>query len=137
MDYWVVKINNTGNIEWQNTIGGNHYDYLYSLIQTSDSGYLLGGRSNSGFSGDKTEVNLGGWDYWVVKLTNTGTIEWQNTIGGNGDDNLYSVTEDATGNYLLGGTSTSNLSGDKTENSLGLSDYWADRFLVHMATLSS
>ncbi|MFT5071880.1 MAG: hypothetical protein ACI8V8_001851, partial [Chitinophagales bacterium] len=69
-------------IEWQNTIGGSSGDYLYSINQTSDGGYILGGRSSSGLSGDKTEGSQGNDDYWVVKLNSLGVIEWQNTIGG-------------------------------------------------------
>ena len=42
-------------IEWQNTIGGNYYDQLNSIQQTSDGGYILGGWSDSNISGDKTE----------------------------------------------------------------------------------
>jgi hypothetical protein len=46
-DYWIVKTNSLGNIQWQNTIGGNFDDYLFSLEQTSDGGFILGGFSRS------------------------------------------------------------------------------------------
>ncbi len=65
-------------IEWQNTIGGNSDDQLYSVIQTTDGAYLLGGYSTSGISGDKTEANHGGSDYWLVKL-----IDNYNLLTGN------------------------------------------------------
>ena len=123
-DYWVVKVNSAGTTEWQNTIGGSSYDDLYSAQQTSDGGYILAGRSYSGISGDKTEASSGGYDYWIVKLNNTGAIEWQNTIGGSGDDNLWSAEQTADGGYILGGYSTSGISGDKTEAAIGLADYW-------------
>ena len=55
-------------IEWENTIGGLSSDFLAASLQTSDGGYILGGLSFSGISGDKTEALLGGFDYWVVKL---------------------------------------------------------------------
>ncbi|MBK7969764.1 MAG: hypothetical protein IPK08_12930 [Bacteroidetes bacterium] len=51
-------------------------------------------------------------------------IEWQNTIGGSGNDWLNSIAKTADGGYILGGTSRSNISGDKTENSNGIEDYW-------------
>lgn len=124
-DYWVVKLDTTGAIQWQNTIGGNQTDKLTCLQETADGGYILGGRSNSNISGDKTENSLGGdWDYWVVKLDAIGTIQWQNTIGGNGDDELYSILQTTDGGYILGGSSNSNISGDKSENSNGGDDYW-------------
>jgi len=123
-DYWVVKLDGTGMIQWQNTIGGLSYDQLFSIQQTSDGGYILGGSSHSGISGDKTEGSLGGSDYWVVKLNASGDIQWQNTIGGNDTDILTSLQQTTDGGYILGGQSTSNISGDKTEYCLGAIDYW-------------
>ena len=123
-DYWVVKINSIGSIEWQNTIGGSGDDELHSLQQTTDGGYILGGKSSSGISGDKTEASLGSTDYWVVKLNNSGGIEWQNTIGGSGEDYMYSIQQTTEGGYILGGWSSSGISGDKIEAGLGSYDYW-------------
>ncbi|MEP7128273.1 MAG: T9SS type A sorting domain-containing protein, partial [Chitinophagales bacterium] len=123
-DYWVVKLDVTGNIQWQNTIGGGNGDYLHSVIQCTDGGYLLGGSSQSGISGDKTEGKQGKDDYWVVKLDATGNMQWQNTIGGNDEDEVISVIQTTDGGYLLGGPSKSGISGDKTEGSLGGNDYW-------------
>ncbi|MGB3077401.1 MAG: hypothetical protein WBB36_18885, partial [Chitinophagales bacterium] len=121
-DYWVLKLGISGNIEWQNTIGGSSGDQLYTVIQTADDGYLLGGYSNSNISGDKSEVSQGNSDYWVVKLGASGNIEWQNTIGGNSVDYLNAVIETTGGGYLLGGYSESGISGDKT--AAGIGDFW-------------
>ena len=123
-DYWIVKTDALGNIQWQNTIGGSVNDALYSIQQTADGGYILGGYSWSNISGDKTENNIGNMDYWIVKTDSNGNIQWQNTIGGNGEDWLYSIQQTADGGYILGGFSQSNISGDKTENSMGVYDYW-------------
>src|SRR5262245_10314175 len=51
-------------------------------------------------------------------------ILWQNTIGGSGTDHLRSMQPTADGGYILGGWSNSDSSGDKTENRIGMSDYW-------------
>ncbi len=123
-DYWVIKLSSTGNILWQNTIGGLSYDYVHSVVQIPGGGYLIAGYSGSGISGDKTEVSMGNDDYWLLKLNDTGSIEWQNTIGGSGFDYLRSATLTADGGFLIGGYSDSNISGDKSENSYGLTDYW-------------
>lgn len=123
-DYWVLKLDAAGAIEWQNTIGGNNYDILSYIKKTLDSGYVLGGFSNSNISGDKTEDSLGGWDYWIVNLDSNGTIQWQNTIGGSNDDRLLVLQLTSDSGYILGGWSDSNISGDKTENCLGGHDYW-------------
>lgn len=57
-----------GNIEWQNTIGGNDEECLNSIQQTSDSGFVMGGMSSSPISGDKTEYS-NYRDYFVVKVS--------------------------------------------------------------------
>lgn len=126
-DYWIVKLDSLGNIQWQNTIGGDNSDALFSLQQTIDGGYILGGYSNSNISSDKTEDSNGDYDYWIVKVNSTGNIQWQNTIGGSGNDRLYSISETTDGGYILGGFSYSDISGDKTENSNGVNDYWVIR----------
>ncbi len=123
-DYWIVKTDATGNIQWQKTIGGNSYDELKSIQQTTDGGYILGGYSESNISGEKSENSRGANDFWIVKTDSTGNIQWQKTIGGSGDDKLYSIQQTTDGGYILGGKSDSNISGEKTENSRGFEDYW-------------
>ncbi|HNL06927.1 MAG TPA: hypothetical protein PKH93_05085, partial [Chitinophagales bacterium] len=129
-DYWVVKLSTTGTIEWQNTIGGSGYEQLEAIQQTTDGGYILGGASSSGISGDKTEASKGSSDYWVVKISNVGDVSWERTIGGNGSDYLQDIQQTIDGGYILGGSSTSGISGDKTEASypdffgLGAGDFW-------------
>ncbi len=123
-DYWIVKTDSLGNIQWQNTIGGTSFDILYAVRQTADNGYIVGGKSKSNISGDKTENSQGDDDYWVVKTDSVGDIEWENTIGGSSLDVLFSVEQTTDGGYMLGGLSHSNLSGDKLENNIGFADYW-------------
>ncbi|HET7153679.1 MAG TPA: hypothetical protein VFJ29_07910, partial [Candidatus Kapabacteria bacterium] len=81
-DYWVLKLNATGKIQWKQCYGGGNYDYAYSIQQTMDSGYIVGG-STSSSDGD-VGGNYGfGYDYWIVKLNQTGSIQWQTPLGGN------------------------------------------------------
>ena len=88
-DYWIVKTDTIGNIQWQNTIGGDYYENFHCIWPTYDGGYLVGGKSLSGISGDKTENNLGGGKIWIVKTDSYGNIQWDNTIGGSGYEELY------------------------------------------------
>lgn len=124
LDYWAVKLDKDGKIEWQRTIGGQYADKLRSAIQTSDGGYLLGGYSNSPESGNKTEKCYGNGDYFVVKLDKTGKVEWQKVYGGDGDDQLYVVYESRDGNYLLAGNSNSGTSGNKSASAKNGTDFW-------------
>ena len=123
-DYWVLKLDEHGNIIWQNTIGGESNDYVNSIFQCTDGGYVVSGYTDSNISGDKTENSIGGLDYWFVKLNNVGIIEWQNTIGSEENDFGGNSIQTSDGNFLTGGSSASNISGDKTQNSRGGSDYW-------------
>ena len=124
-DYWIVKMDNAGNIVWENTVGGGNYDKLYAVEETPDGGYIVGGQSLSGGGwGDKSESNKGGYDYWIVKLDEDGVVEWDRSYGGLGNDQLYNVQPTSDGGYLIAGTSDSGISGDKTENRVGNSDYW-------------
>jgi hypothetical protein len=128
-DYWIVKTDGSGNIQWENTIGGTDADDFFIVQQTSDGGYIIGGYSRSDISGDKTEQSLGNEDYWIVKTNNTGNIQWQNTIGGNSPDYLYAMQQTSDGGYILAGPSSSIISGDKTENCIGSADYWIIKLL--------
>ncbi|MBL0281388.1 MAG: T9SS type A sorting domain-containing protein [Bacteroidetes bacterium] len=123
-DFWILKLDVLGNIIWQNTIGGITSDVLNTINQTNDGGYIIGGNSSSGISGDKSEASLGMDDYWVVKLDSLGIIQWQNTIGGSGDEYLKVVIQTNDNGYILGGDTDSPISGDKTDINFGLEDYW-------------
>ena len=119
-DYWIVKLSYTGTIQWQKCLGGSAEDEASRIIQTMDSGYIVSGWTFSN-SGDVTG-NHGNHDYWVVKLSNSGTVEWQKTLGGTEDDYAYSIQQTTDGGYILAGYSTSN-NGDVTGNH-GFNDYW-------------
>ncbi|AOC96483.1 hypothetical protein BB050_03394 [Flavobacterium anhuiense] len=107
MDYWIVKLDKDGVIQWQKTYGGQYSDILRSMEQTSDDGYILAGYSNSPVSGDKTEAHRGVGDYWVLKINDKGVIQWQKTYGGDGDDQPYAIHQTKDGGYILGGNSNS------------------------------
>jgi len=124
-DYWIVKVDDTGGIQWDSTYGGDNLDHLYSIIQTSDGGYLMGGRSLSGTSGEKSEPNKGNWDYWLVKIDANGTLEWDKTLGGSDEDLLNMVQEAPDGNYYVGGGTRSDDDGlDVNTTLIGVKDFW-------------
>lgn len=104
-DYWVVKLDISGNISWQKSLGGSQWDIAYSVQQTTDGGYIVAGKINS-VNGDITENN-GLWDYWVVKLDNIGNIIWQKSYGGSNDDYAYSIKQTSDGGYIIAGGSNS------------------------------
>lgn len=123
-DYWVIKTDANGNKLWDRTYGGSSLDYLTVVSTTFDNGILLGGYSNSPLSSDKSGASKGGFDFWIVKLDANGNKLWDKTFGGSSDDYLNSVAATPDGGFILGGSSTSNATGDKSENNKGEYDYW-------------
>ena len=119
-DFWISKLNSSGNIIWQKSFGGSNSDYAKSIQQTSDGGYVVAGLSYSN-DGDVTG-NHGGSDYWVIKLDSTGNIIWSKSYGGSNDETLKSIQQTTDGGYIIAGYSFSN-NGDVTGNH-GISDYW-------------
>jgi len=126
-DYWIVKIDEDGNKLWDKTYGGESADNLKAIIVTPDNGFLLGGTFSSGVSGDKSEpfhsTSLN-FDYWIVKIDDSGSKIWDKTFGGNDNDLLQDVIVSPDGSYLLGGWSSSGIGGDKSEAVKGITDFW-------------
>ena len=120
VDCWVVKLNNTGVIQWQKTFGGSKEDRTHFIQQTQEGGYILAGYTNS--SDWDVSSNHGLTDFWVVKLTTTGIIEWEKALGGTGVDEAYSITQTTDGGFLVTGTTRSN-NGDVSGNN-GNQDFW-------------
>ena len=131
MDFWIIKLDPSGEEEWQLTLGGIGNDQLQSIQQTPDGGFIIGGSSDSSpiqnqegeIIGNKLEEGRGSFDYWIIKLSANGEIDWEKTLGGMFADQLKSIliTEDG---YLAGGTSNSLVSGNKVAQNLGMNDYW-------------
>jgi hypothetical protein len=98
-DFWLIKTDEFGNMQWNKTYGGTDYDYALSVIQTNDGGYALAGLTWSFGKGDD--------DFWLVKTDSGGNEEWNKTYGGTNDDYAYSVVQTTDGGYALAGHTVS------------------------------
>ena len=67
-------------IDWQKCLGGSNTENAYDIKQTKDKGYIVAGTTNSN-DGDVIGLH-GATDGWVVKLNETGEIQWQKCLGG-------------------------------------------------------
>jgi uncharacterized delta-60 repeat protein len=94
-DFYVVKLDSSGNVQWTKTIGGSDWDVAYSIIQSSDGGYVVAGETYSFGAGDR--------DFYVVKLDSSGNVQWTKTIGGSGWDEAYSIIQSSDGGYVVAG----------------------------------
>ncbi len=101
VDFWLVKVDSLGNLEWNQTYDSQDYDSCRSLVATSDGGYALLGFTGSGSFG------FGNSDVWLVKVDSLGNMEWNQTYGGDGSDSVSAIIETADGGYALGCSTTS------------------------------
>jgi hypothetical protein len=122
IDFWVVKLNNQGQIAWNKTFGGTGDDVASSLAATPDGGYVVTGYTNSNSTGD-VGANHGAVDYWVIKLNGSGALQWQKTLGGDKDDFPSAITVTSEGAVVVAGTTKSHNNGDVGANH-GNEDYW-------------
>jgi uncharacterized delta-60 repeat protein len=101
VDFWLVKLNSTGSITWQKTYGGNSWDIASSVEQTLDDGYIVAGYTESFGAAD--------YDYWVLKVNSTGSVEWQKLYPGVGDylDWSYCVRQTSDSGYIVTGFTAS------------------------------
>lgn len=108
-DFWILKTDSAGNLQWQKNFGGSTDDRAYSVIQTSDSGYIAVGETWSD-DGD-VSGNNGARDYWVIRLDDSGNLLWQKCLGGTGWEFAYDVVQTPDGGFVVGGSSESNIGG--------------------------
>ena len=99
-DFWIVNIDQSGEVLWDKTIGGSRKDDFKSAIKLSDRTILMTGASQSPASGEKTQTGLGGW---VVKINQSGEVIWDRSYGGF-EDEIVKAQEYPSGELLLGGT---------------------------------
>jgi hypothetical protein len=98
-DLWLIKMNSTGDEEWNKTFGGLPDDWGGSVYQTEDGGFIV--------TGDTKTYTSGGFDFWLIKTDSDGNEEWNNTFGrSNADDTGHSVKPTSDGGYIILGVST-------------------------------
>ncbi len=120
-DYWVIKLNNSGDMIWETNLGGNSDEAGNSIQQTTDGGYIVVGMTDSNdqdISGDTSSA-----DFWIVKLDGSGDLIWETNYGGNGNEEATSVAQTLDGGYIIVGF-TGSSDGDVEGNNNGGLDYW-------------
>lgn len=106
IDYWLLKIDSVGTIEWSKVYGGQHTDYASWVEETPDGGYIIVG-STSSDDGDVGPRDAIWSDVWVLKLDKNGNIEWKKTYGGSDSDFAIGVVVTEDNGYIVSGYSES------------------------------
>ena len=107
-DFWLIKTDENGNEEWNQTFGGLDNDKIYSVKQTTDGGFILAGYTNSYGAGES--------DLWLVKTDEIGNEEWNQTYGGSSYEIANSIQQTSDGGFILAGYTNSYGAGE--------SDFW-------------
>jgi predicted secreted protein len=94
-DFWLVKTDANGTMQWNMTYGGTGSEYAYHVVQTVDGGYALLGQTSS--------FGAGSYDFWLVKTDANGTMQWNMTYGGTGSDTGIHVLQTEDEGYALAG----------------------------------
>ncbi|MFA6530981.1 MAG: hypothetical protein WCT31_04580 [Candidatus Micrarchaeia archaeon] len=98
-DYWVVKTDVNGNMQWNKSFGGSTGEEAYSIRPTSDGGYIIAGPVNS--------IGAGSDDAWLIKLDSNGNEQWNKTYGKSSQDGAYSVWQTSDLGYIITGITDS------------------------------
>ena len=123
-DGWVVHMDSSGNILWNQCVGGIQADAISSMCRSFDNGLILGGTT---FSPDVSNYHqMSGLnveaDAYVAKMDSMGNLIWQAAYGGTDSEVIYSITEDTDSNIVFTGYSKSH-DGDLPFNH-GMKDLW-------------
>jgi hypothetical protein len=98
-DFWFVKTDDDGNVEWTRTHGGDLSDQAFAVCQTRDSSFVAAGISSS--------FRQGRDDAFVVRVSRTGDSLWARSFGTTGLDFAHSVCQNSDGDLYLAGASDS------------------------------
>lgn len=121
-DCWVFKINNSGDLVWENTYGGSEGDNAYRILPDGEGNFYVIGATDSDDGDISNDPYPGTWDWWILKINGNGDILWEKVFGGNGLDVVWTgITTDDNGLVALGWTASND--GD-ISNYFGLFDGW-------------
>ncbi|WP_439152549.1 hypothetical protein [Winogradskyella sp.] len=119
-DYWALKLDAQGELEWSQYFGGNFTDIPESAVQTEDNGYIIVGGSDS----NDTDIsnNIGSYDFWVIKISSSGELVWEKSFGGDQIDEARAIVKSNDGNYVIAGDTRSSDNDISSNN--GAADLW-------------
>jgi len=125
MDLWALMMRQNGMVSWQRTYGGELDETFHSLYAADAGGYLYLASTKS--QGGHVYGSHGAEDLWVVKVSQTGQLEWQQALGGSGWSEPVGLVSDGTGGYFAAGSTVSQ------DGDIGAHRSMRTGFLAHLA----
>jgi len=116
-DIWVVKLNSACNIEWEKAFGGTEPENAAGTVEDADGNFYIAGNTKS--------FGKGNHDFWMLKLSSLGALEWEKTFGNANNDQAEGIIIGNDGNYIIFGQSDNTAAG-RYEAFLYEVDEWGD-----------
>ena len=119
-DYWVLKTNNLGALEWSRYFGGSFTEIPLGIVETDNHNYIVVGSSDS--NDFNISNNNGSYDFWMTKIAPDGSLLLEKTFGGSEIDEASAIIATNDGNFIIVGD-TRSADKDVSKNN-GAADIW-------------
>jgi len=119
-DFWIVKSDRNGDIVWEKSFGGSEIDEARDVISDGTGNHIIVGDTRS--NDQDVAFNNGAADLWVIKVSNSGELLWNTSIGGSNFDVARSISTTFNNEFIIAGSSRSS-NGDVSKNQ-GQNDAW-------------
>ena len=119
-DYWVLKTNNLGALEWSRYFGGSFTEIPLGIVETDNHNYIIVGSSDS--NDFNISNNNGSYDFWMTKIAPDGSLLLEKTFGGSEIDEASAIIATNDGNFIIVGD-TRSADKDVSKNN-GAADIW-------------
>jgi hypothetical protein len=125
-DYWAIKTDQAGNLEWSQFFGGSFTEVPLGIIETDENNFIVVGSS------DSNDFNIsnskGSYDFWITKLAPNGNLIWEKSFGGTQIDEAKAITNTNDGNFLIVGDTRS------TDKDVSVNNGAADVWILKIST---
>lgn len=103
-DYLLVRTNSDGDSLWSAAYGGRMSELCYSLVQTTDGGFAMGGQTSTFGAGED--------DFWLMRTNEDGDSLWSRPFGGESMDMGFSLIQTADAGFTMAGLTWSSNRGN-------------------------
>ena len=123
-DYWAIKTDFSGNLEWSKYFGGSFTDIPLGVVETEENNFIIAGSSDS--NDFNISTNKGTYDFWLIKISNTGNLLREKSFGGTEIDEARAISTTNDGNFIVVGDTRS--SNNDVATNAGAADVWIVKF---------